>query len=83
MGAALDQEKLKFRSPVAIALSLAFARSVKFVLYVGEFRIYDFAAGLALCEGLEVIVEEDYVIVSKEKSIADKIELLIKKLNEL
>ena len=81
--AALDQEKLKFRSPGAIALSLAYARSVKYVLYVGEFRIYDFAAGLALCEGLEVIVEEDYVIVSKEKSIADKIELLIKKLNEL
>lgn len=81
--AALDQEKLKFRSPGAIALSLAYARSVKYVLYVGEFRIYDFAAGLALCEGLEVIVEEDYVIVSKEKTIADKIETLIKNLNEL
>ena len=81
--AALDQEKLKFRSPGAIALSLAYARSVKYVLYVGEFRIYDFAAGLALCEGLEVIVEEDYVIVSKEKAIANKIETLIKKLNEL
>jgi myo-inositol-1(or 4)-monophosphatase len=73
----LKQEKLKFRSPGAIALSLAYARSVKFVLFVGEFRIYDFAAGLALCEGLEVIVEADYVIVSKEKSIADKIEALI------
>jgi len=33
---------------------------------------------LALCEGLEVIVEEDYVIVSKEKDIALKIENLIK-----
>ncbi|HEY9190016.1 MAG TPA: inositol monophosphatase, partial [Sulfurovum sp.] len=52
--------------------------SVKFVLFAGEFRIYDFAAGLALCEGLEVIVEADYVIVSKEKSVADKIEALIK-----
>ena len=73
----LKQEKLKFRSPGAIALSLAYARSVNFVLFVGEFRIYDFAAGLALCEGLEVIVEADYVIVSKEKSVADKIEALI------
>lgn len=77
---ALDKEKLKFRSPGAIALSLAYARSVKYVLYVGTFRIYDFAAGLALCEGLEVIVEEDYVIVSKEKSVAHKIEELIKEL---
>jgi len=78
--AILDQEKLKFRAPGAIALSLAYARSVNYVLYVGEFRIYDFAAGLALCEGLEVIVEEDYVIVSKEKVIAHKIESLIKEL---
>jgi myo-inositol-1(or 4)-monophosphatase len=76
--AALDEEKLKFRAPGAIALSLAYARSVNYVLYVGKFRIYDFAAGLALCEGLEVIVEEDYVIVSKDKNIALKIENLIK-----
>ena len=76
--ARLDEEKLKFRSPGAIALSLAYARSVNYVLYMGAFRIYDFAAGLALCEGLEVIVEADYVIVSKEKSIAKKIETLIK-----
>ncbi len=79
--AALDAEKLKFRSPGAIALSLAYAHTVNYVLYVGAFRIYDFAAGLALCEGLEVIVEEDYVIVSKEKMIAEKIELLIKELS--
>jgi myo-inositol-1(or 4)-monophosphatase len=77
---ALEQEKLKFRSPGAIALSLAYAHSVNFVLFVGAFRIYDFAAGLALCEGLEVIVEADYVIVSKEKSIATQIETLIHKL---
>lgn len=75
--AALDQEKLKFRSPGAIALSLAYAHTVRYVLFMGEFRIYDFAAGLALCEGLEVIVEADYVIVSKEKSIAMQIETLI------
>ena len=78
--ALLDEEKLKFRAPGAIALSLAYARSVNYVLFMGTFRIYDFAAGLALCEGLEVIVEEDYVIVSKEKTIARKIEKLIKEL---
>ncbi len=76
--ALLDSNGLKFRSPGAIALSLAYARTVKYVLYVGAFRIYDFAAGLALCEGLEVIVEEDYVIVSKEKAIAHHIEELIR-----
>ena len=78
--ASLDAEKLKFRSPGAIALSLAYARSVNYVLFMGEFRIYDFVAGLALCEGLEVIVEADYVIVSKEKAIVATIETLISNL---
>ena len=78
--AGLKEENLKFRSPGAIALSLAYARSVNFVLFMGAFRIYDFAAGLALCEGLEVIVEADYVIVSKDKKIAKQIETLIQKL---
>lgn len=76
--AKLDENDLKFRAPGAVALSLAYARTVNYVLYMGEFRIYDFAAGLALCEGLEVIVEENYVIVSKDKDIAGKIESLIK-----
>jgi myo-inositol-1(or 4)-monophosphatase len=60
-----------------VALSLAYAHSVEFVLYVGAFRIYDFAAGLALCEGLEVVVDEDYVIVSQDKNIVDRIVGLI------
>ena len=75
--ALLDKEGLKFRAPGAIALSLSYARTVDYVLFVGAFRIYDFAAGLALCEGLEVIVEADYVIVSKDAVIAQKIEKLI------
>ena len=75
--ALLDVERLKFRTPGAVALSLAYAKTVNFVLFVGAFRIYDFAAGLALCEGLEVIVEADYVIVSKDKAVAQKIEDLI------
>jgi len=75
----LKEENLKFRSPGAIALSLAYARSVNFVLFMGTFRIYDFAAGLALCEGLEVIVEADYVIVSKDKKTVQQIETLIHK----
>jgi len=75
--AELDEAGLKFRTPGAIALSLAYARTVDYVLFVGAFRIYDFAAGLALCEGLEVIVEADYVIVSKDNTTAEKIEKLI------
>jgi len=75
--AMLDASGLKFRAPGAVALSLAYAHTVNFVLYVGAFRIYDFAAGLALCEGLEVIVEQDYVIVSKDKKIIQEIEAIL------
>ena len=75
--AELNNARLKFRAPGAIALSLAYAHTVEYVLFVGMFRIYDFAAGLALCEGLEVIVEKDYVIVSKDKSVLEKIEAIV------
>jgi len=75
--AMLAASGIKFRAPGAVALSLAYAHTVDFVLYVGAFRIYDFAAGLALCEGLEVIVEQDYVIVSKDKNIIQKIEAIL------
>jgi len=80
--ALLGAEGLKFRAPGAVALSLAYAHTVDFVLYVGAFRIYDFAAGLALCEGLEVIVEQDYVIVSKDKKIADRVEMIVRNIQQ-
>ncbi len=70
---AFKENSIKFRSPGAIALSLAYARWVDFVLFIGPIRVYDVAAGLALCEGLEVIIQEDFAIVAKEKSICDKI----------
>jgi len=76
--AKLDRTGLKFRSPGAVALSLAYAGRVGYLLYVGPYRIYDFAAGLALCEDLEVIVEEDYVIVSRDKATVQKLESLVK-----
>ena len=74
----LDRTGLKFRSPGAVALSLAYAGTVGYLLFVGPYRIYDFAAGLALCEDLEVIVEEDYVIVSRDKATVQKLESLVK-----
>ncbi len=79
VAAALLEAGYKFRSPGATALSLAYARSVKFFLFMGEARLYDIAAGIALCEGLEVIVEEDYVIVSQNKTIAEDIESMIRR----
>ncbi len=81
--AMMDASGLKFRAPGAIALSLAYAHTVNFVLFVGAFRIYDFAAGLALCEGLEVVVEQDYAIVSKDKNVVKTLEEIIRKVKTI
>jgi len=77
--AALLEAGYKFRSPGATALSLAYAHNVQFFLFVGQSRIYDIVAGLAICEGLEVVVEEDYVIVSQSKTFAKNIEMVIRR----
>jgi myo-inositol-1(or 4)-monophosphatase len=75
----LSQLRMKFRSPGAVALSLAYAHSVHFVLFVGVFREYDIIAGLHLCENLHTFVREDVVLVSRERQTYEAIkELLIK-----
>ena len=80
--AALNGKGFKFRAPGAVALSLAYARYVNFMLFAGPSRIYDFAAGLALCKGLEVIVEEQYVIVARNSGIACELEEIVGKETE-
>ncbi len=57
----------KFRVPGAVALSLVYAVRARFFLYVGRYRAYDFAAGLAILGGMEVEAKEDYVIVTHDK----------------
>ncbi len=74
----LDQKGLKFRSPGAVALSLAYTQFALFFLYIGEVRIYDFAAGLFLVEGMDIRIGENYVIVSKDKALTSLIEEGIK-----
>jgi len=74
----LKESSLKYRSPGAVALSLAYAHSVNYFLLMGPIRIYDVAAGLSFCEDLTVIVEDEYVIVSHNKDIALEIETIVK-----
>jgi len=76
--AKLQEHKLKYRAPGAIALSLAYAHRVNFIIFIGDIRIYDFVAGLAFCEDLKVRVSDNYVIVTHIESIANTIEKIIK-----
>ena len=64
---------IKYRSPGAFALSLAYAHDVDFVLYEGKMREYDIAAGLYMCEDLHVEKRDDLLLVSQNKEIFGKI----------
>ena len=62
----LKKISVKFRSPGAVALSLAYAHSVRFVLFVGKIREYDIAAGIHQCEDLNLYYNDRYILVSKD-----------------
>ena len=72
----LQSASIKYRSPGAFALSLAYAHEVSFVLYEGVMRTYDVEAGLFMCEDLHTFCEDDIFLVSKDKEIFDKIKSL-------
>jgi len=64
---------IKYRSPGAFALSLAYAHDVSFVLYEGVMRSYDVEAGLFMCQDLHTFIKDDIFLVSKDKETFDKI----------
>ncbi len=77
------KENIKFRSPGAFALSLAYAHDVNFVVYEGDMRVYDVEAGLYMCNDLYKIIEDGLLIISKDKEIFDRISQLFRKGNKI
>lgn len=69
----LKSAGIKYRSPGAFALSLAYAHDVAFVLYEGKMRPYDIEAGLFMCQDLYTFYENDIFLASKDKETFDKI----------
>lgn len=73
----LQKEDIKYRSLGAIALSLAYAHDVSFVLCEGQMRAFDIEAGLFLCKDLHIRVQSNCILVSKDKETFDKISQFI------
>ncbi|MDD3343845.1 MAG: inositol monophosphatase [Sulfurospirillaceae bacterium] len=69
----LKMAGIKYRSPGAFALSLAYAHDVAFVMYEGKMRIYDIEAGMLMCRDLYTFCEGELFLVSKDKETFDKI----------
>ena len=73
VGNALREAGIKYRSPGAFALSLAYAHEVSFVIYEGIMRPYDVEAGFFMCADLHTFYQDDIFLVSKDKETFDKI----------
>ncbi len=69
---------IKWRSPGAIALSLANANNYKFILFGGKSREFDLAAGLKLCEGLNTYKNDEFLLVCENDEVFIKIKEIIK-----
>lgn len=75
----LMQQRLKFRSPGALALSLAYAPYVKYVLFLGTMRPYDIQAGLFLSRHLHLFQNDKYILISADKEVFEQIRFIVEK----
>ena len=74
----LSQIGQKFRSPGAVAVSLATARNYDFVLFAGKIRPFDIVAGLHMNEDLLVYQSGEFLIVTKNQDKLDQLKEIIK-----
>lgn len=75
----LMDKKLKFRSPGALALSLAYAPYVKYVLFLGTMRQFDIQAGLFLSKHLYKFNDDRYILLSNNKEVFEEIQSIVEK----
>lgn len=73
----LFENNIKFRSPGAVALSLANARFFQFVLFFGHMREFDVRAGLHINSDLNIFHNGSFLLVSEDVLIFEQIKNLL------
>ncbi|NPA55151.1 MAG: suhb [Epsilonproteobacteria bacterium] len=63
----LARHNIKYRSPGALALSLALAHKTKAVIFRGEIREFDIAAGIFFNNDLHIKIKDNTLLVAKNK----------------
>jgi len=63
----LAKNNIKYRSPGALALSLALAHRCKAVIFKGDIRDFDIAAGLHFNSNLNIKIKNKTILISKNK----------------
>ena len=74
----LYTNKIKFRSPGAVALSLSNAKNYDFVLFCADIREFDIAASLYICSDLFIYKTHKNLLISKNKQKFELIKEIIK-----
>jgi myo-inositol-1(or 4)-monophosphatase len=75
----LIQNRLKYRAPGAVALSLAYAHYANYMVFLGKMRNYDLEAGLFMCEDLYMYKDDTHIIISKDKAVFEQVKKIILK----
>lgn len=79
MGVLLQNHRIKFRSPGALALSLSLAHRLKFVLRLGSLRNYDISAGVHISEGMKYYKGDNVLCISHDDATQNLLLELITK----
>jgi len=73
----LKRAQVKYRAPGAVALSLAMAKDVSFVIMEGVLRDFDIKAGLFMCEGLYQHKTNDLTIICHHENIFEQLKKIL------
>jgi len=73
----LKKARVKYRSPGAIALSLALARDVSFMIMEGQLRDFDVKAGLFMCEDLYQHKTNDLTLICHQEKIFKRLKTIL------
>jgi len=73
----LAKNNIKYRSPGALALSLALGHRCKAVIFKGEIREFDIAAGIYFNNDLNIKIENDTILMAKNKKEFNKLDKII------
>jgi len=63
----LTQNNIKYRSPGALALSLALAHRCKAVIFKGDIRDFDIAAGIYFNNDLNIKIKDNTILIAKNR----------------
>jgi len=63
----LAQNNIKYRSPGALALSLALGHRCKAVIFKGEIRDFDIAAGIYFNNDLNIKIKNNIILMTKKR----------------